>query len=285
MSYNQRAMVKFVVVVGVLCGSYALGYPIVHWWMEWFEDVYRFIYDPVWAASYSVSAKIFYVLFPLVFAVPGLLWYGIVFRQHRKTYYACGWPQGTVMWVFNKPGTARGHIYDLHSALRGFKEIPWEDIRRPFTGTFFDGKTVVYWRSSFWQGPFSWNKDIVMDPDRNFRESLTTIFTVANRRVMRRHRFNPKCDYNLLTDDDLYLKKDKDLAIAMEREKALNYQITEDVQRLARANPDVANDMAHKDIPIPRGTRDKLIAAKEAHHNEEKKPIPHGAHEVSTDQV
>jgi hypothetical protein len=276
-------MVKFIAVVGVLCGSYALGYPIFHWWVEWFEDVNRFLNDPIWAASYSTSAKVFYGLFPMVFAVPVLLWYGIVFRQHRKTYYACGWPQGTVMWVFNKPGTARGHIYDLFSALHGFKEIPWEDVRRPFTGTFFDGKTVIYWRSSIWQGPFSWNKDIVTNPGKNFRESLTTVFAVADRRVMRRHRFNPKCDYNLLTDDDLYLKQDKDLAVAMEREKSLNYQITEDVQRLARANPDVANNMAHRDIPIPRTTREKLIQSKEVSNGKAEKKVPDGAHEVASD--
>ena len=282
-SYNQRAILKFVVVVGLLCGSYALGYPLIHWWVEWIEDVYRFTADPVWAASYSTSAKVFYALYPLMFIVPALVWYASVWRQHRKTYYSCGWPQGTVMWVFNKPGTARGHIYDLVSVLHGFKEMPWEDIRRPFTGDFFDNQVVIYWRASFWQGPFSWNKDIIQR--RDYHEGLTTVFAVADRRVMKRHPFNPKCDYNLLTSDDLYLKKDKDLAVAIEREKALNYQITEDVQRLARANPDVANDMAHKDLPIPKATRQKLLAIQKVLKSEEKRKDPIRPRKVSTDKV
>lgn len=262
-SYNRRAVQK-VTVLGLVFGTaFLLGFPLFHAWVEWVQDVYRFINDPVFSAGYSTSAKVFYAVFPMVFLVFGLVWYAIGFRQHRKTYYSCGWPQGTVMWVFNKPGRARGHVYDLFSALHGFREIEWEEIPRAFTGTFFDGKTVVYWRASFWQGPFSWNKDIVHHPDRNFRDSFTTVYTIANRRFNYHHRFNPKCDYNLLTDDDLYDVQGKSLETAAAREKALNYQITEDVQRLARANPDVANDMAHKDIPIPRGTRDRLLALKE----------------------
>lgn len=79
---------------------------------------------------------------------------------------------------------------------------------------------------------------------------------------------------NILSDDDVYDKKMKSLYMAMEREKNLNYQITEDVQRLARANPDVANDMAHRDIPIPKSTRDKLIIAKEKRADVSTKPEP-----------
>jgi hypothetical protein len=281
-SYNHRAILKVAVLVTVMTIAIVLRFPLAHAWYEWVSDVYRFSQDPVFAASYSPSAKLFYAIFPLMFLVFGMLWYVLVMGQHRKTYYSCGWPQGTVMWVFNKPGKARGHIYDLFSVLHGFKEIPWEAIPRPWTGTFFDGKTVVYWRSSVFQGPSSWNKDIVTNPDRNFRDALLTTFTLADRRISQHHRFNPKCDYNLLTSDELYSTTSKSLETAIAREKALNYQITEDVQRLARANPDVANDMAHRDIPIPRGTRDKLIAAQEA-LNEKPKKVPDGAHASPSD--
>ena len=262
-SYNRRAIMKASILGTWLVIAIVLNFPVLHAWVEWFQDIYRFIYDPVFSAGYSTSAKVFYSVFPMVFIVLGLVWHALLFSQHRKRYYSCGWAQGTVMWVFNKPGTSRGHIYDLFSALHGFREITWEEIPRPFTGTFFDGKTVIYWRSTFWQGPFSWNKDIIHHPERNFRDTLTTVYAIANRRLNHYHRFNPKCDYNLLTDEDLYGVQGKSLDTAITREKALNYQITEDVQRLARANPDVANDMAHRDIPIPRGTRDRLLAMKE----------------------
>ena len=285
MSYNRRAIYKATAVGVWLAVAVLLGFPVLHAWYEWFQDIYRFINDPVFSAGYSTSAKVFYAVFPMVFLVLGLVWHALVFRQHRKTYYSCGWPQGTVMWVFNKPGTSRGHIYDLFSALHGFREIDWEEIPRPFTGTFFNGKTVVYWRASFWQGPFSWNKDVVHHPERNFRDSLTTIFTIANRRYNQYHRFNPKCDYNLLTDGDLYAVQGKSLETAIAREKALNYQITEDVQRLARANPDVANDMAHRDIPIPRVTRQKLLAAREVKKVEETREESVGPRQVTTDQI
>jgi hypothetical protein len=254
--------VKFVTLVVGITTAYALGFPLAHAWVEWFRDVHRFSYDPVFLASYSTTKRLFYALFPMAFVVAGMVWWALVFRQHRKTYYATGWNQGTVMWVFGKPGPARGHLYDLFSALHGFKVIPWEAIPRPWTGAFFDGKTVVYWRSTPLQSPFSWHKDVIPDPDRNFRETLTTIYALADRRVSRHHRYNPKCDYSLLTARDVLDVEGKSLEDAIEKEKALNYQITEDVQRLARANPDVANDMAHRDIPIPRTTRAKLIEAR-----------------------
>ena len=285
MSYNHRAVYKVATVAIVLIVAIVLNFPLLHAWVEWIQDIYRFTSDPIWAASYSTSAKVFYAVFPMVFLVLGMVWYAAVFRQHRKDYFACGWPQGTVMWVFNKPGPARGHIYDLFSALHGFREIAWEEIPRPFTGTFFDGKTVVYWRSSFWQGPFSWNKDVIHHPDRNFRDSLLTVFAIANRRYNQCHRFNPKCDYNLLTDVDLYAVTGKSLETAIAREKALNYQITEDVQRLARANPDVANDMAHNDVPFPKTSRQKLLTAEEVKRSEEKRKDPVRPRKVSADQV
>jgi len=276
-------MAKAAVVAVVALAVWWFEFPLLHWWREWLQDVYRFSVDPAFAASYSTSAKAFYAVYPLVFIVAGLLWYAIVWSQHRKTYYACGWAQGTVMWVFNKPGEARGHIYDLWSALNGFRVIPWEDIPRPFTGHFFDGKTVIYWRSSFWQSPFSWNKDYIPHPERDFRETMLTVYAVTDRRYNFRHRFNPKCDFNYLTGRDLLDRADKSLTTSIEREKSLNYQITEDVQRLARANPDVANDMAHRDIPIPRKTREKLIAAKEAKRHGEERKDPVGPDAFASD--
>ena len=284
MSYNHRAILKASVLALVLSVALFLDFPLLHAWVEWVQDIIRFINDPVFSASYSTSAKVFYALFPMVFLVLGMVWYAVVFRQHRKDYFACGWPQGTVMWVFNKPGPARGHIYDLFSALHGFREIEWEEITRPFTGTFFDGKTVVYWRSSFWQGPFSWNKDVIHHPDRNFRDSLLTVFAIADRRYNKCHRFNPICDYNLLTDVDLYGVQGKSLDAAMTREKALNYQITEDVQRLARANPEVANEMAHQDRGISKGARRAMLDAMEVKKDEKTKK-PTRARPVPKDPV
>jgi hypothetical protein len=262
-------MGKFALVCIIAATVYYFDYPILGWWREWVEDIVRFGIDPAFAASYSTTAKLFYALFPLAFVVAGMLWYVLIFRQHRKTYYACGWPQGTVMWVFNKPGRARGHIYDLFSILHGFREIDWEVIPRPWTGDFFDRRVVIYWRASFWQSPFRWNKDMVVSPRKNFHDTPHTIYASGMRRYNWRHPHNPRCDFNFVTDRELYGVQGKDLMTAMTREKALNYQITEDVQRLARANPDVANDMAHRDIPIPRSTRDKLMAAQEA-----KKDVP-----------
>jgi hypothetical protein len=165
------------------------------------------------------------------------------------------------MWVFNKPGKSRGHIYDLFSALAGFKEIQWEEIPRPFTGDYFDGKTVVYWRSSFFQPMNKWNKDVIDDPEKNFRENLFTIFGHSRYRLNIWGTHDPYCDYNILTDnEDIYKLEMRNINKIMRENEELAKEIQSNVQRLTYANPDVSRTLAkYKSIPITETARLELI--------------------------
>lgn len=176
-----------------------------------------------------------------------MLWHELSWRQHRKKYYINGVVQGTVMWVFNKPGRSRGHIYDLFCAFHSFQEISWEDIPRVFTGDFFNGKIVVYWRESIFQ--LKWHKDVIADP-KMFRESFNTIFGNGDYRTYVEHSFNPICDYNLLSDDKPYSVQDLDFDIAAESYELKLRHMQHEVHVLTHANPEVARDII-EDVAFP----------------------------------
>lgn len=261
-SYNRMAMIKFILVVVTIGWMVIFHLPIANMWVEWMEDIIRFGQDPVFYASYSFTKKMFYAVYPLLFIVFLMLWYVFSWKQHRKNYYSDGFVQGTVMWVFNKPGKFRGHIYDLFSIFNGFKEIEWENINRPITGKAFDGSVVIYWRSSFFQPFTRWNKDVIIDPEKNFRESFNTIYAYGSYRTTVYHKFNPSCDFNILTGESVYHPEfRKSLKANMDNED-LARLITTSVQRMARANPEVANAMSKYDIPIKETRRLEYLRKK-----------------------
>ena len=263
-SYNYRAIFKVIVILVVIGASFLFQHPGMHYMGEWIHDAEWYQNNNTTVGGYhvwlnlSTSAKISFLLFPGIFVVPALLWYAFVTRLHRKKLILNGYQEGVVMWTYGID-PHNSHIYDLCSALKGFKQIPWEDIHRPISAGFYDGLKVIYYKISSAEHPLEWHR-MVIDNENQIRVTPYNIYVEGKYVELVKHPDYLILSYIRVHDNNEYLREEPDMDTMKIYHRDTIKRIQRDNIEVLQSNPDIAGEMIKSSMMVvPTGTKQDFL--------------------------
>jgi len=263
-SYNYRAISKVIVILIVIGASFYLNHPGMGYMGEWIHDAEWYQVNNTTVGGYhvwvnlSTPAKISFLLFPGIFVVPMLLWYGFVTRLHRKKLILNGYPEGVVMWTYGiEPHNS--HLYDLCSALRGFKQIPWEEIHLPISLGFYKGLKVIYYKISSTEHPLEWHR-MVIENENQIRVTPYNIYVEGKYVDLVKHPDNLILSYIRVGNNNEYLREEPDMDTIKIYHRDTITRIQRDNIEVLQSNPDIAGGMITASMfVVPTGTKQDFM--------------------------
>jgi len=243
--------------VGWLVGWGVIGtttdlpaFPVIHYNMELAEDYGEILNNTSLWDGLGTKGKVFYVIIPVGEFVFFLGWVSFGLGPRRKKLWVNGVKYGTVMWIY---GYRRGHVYDLSCLVfnRGRHWERWADVPRPISGSFMEGRTVIYYRPGWVHPPWLYFR-LIPEELMIYLFNVQVIVPVEDGKPINvySHRVtDPLRPYIVYTDlshtTDLK-HSDGDLEKIQERHKVNQERILETTWRMTRAEPGTASYITRK---------------------------------------
>lgn len=281
-SLNSRAVAKTVIIVIILFIAFSLHFPLGHVAKLWVEDVeYHMSNNTTWNAM-SSKQKMAWIFIPGYYMVGLFVFYGTLYRTHRKRLYINGLEEGTVMYIHGSAGVD-SNIYDLACILfNWFRHMTPESIPRPISGNFYqvDGKDelVIYYKMEAFVAPWRW-KRMVIDGDTTLIVGTYSAWVDARYEKVYQHPFNPVLSFIKFSNKTPYETERPD----QKRFEEYHERILDRIQRTnvtnLQGNPTIMGPSIRNNIMVQ--TSDRLKEEWDLLTDQERSNIKREFHEVS----